>query len=80
MRDALGPETAGRGMSVPPPVLAVDDPRQPLIRRAVFGAVQAAAIFFVFTVTKEVKRVYNPRTMAQRPVRQSYRHDVLRAP
>ncbi len=46
-------------MSARPPVLVVDDPRRPLIRRAVFGALKAAAIFFVFTVTKEVKLVYD---------------------
>jgi hypothetical protein len=40
-------------------VLAVDDPRRPLIRRAVFGTMWAAAVFFVFTATKEVKPVYD---------------------
>ena len=39
-------------------MLAVDDPRRALIRRAVFGAIWAAAVFFVFTATKEVKTVY----------------------
>ncbi len=39
-------------------VLAVDDPRRPFIRRAVFGAIWAAAVFFVLTATKEVKAVY----------------------
>ncbi len=39
-------------------VLAVGDPRRPLIRRAVFGTIWAAAVFFVFTATKEVKTVY----------------------
>ena len=39
-------------------MLAVDDPRRPLIHRAVFGAIWAAAVFFVLTATKEVKAVY----------------------
>ncbi len=39
-------------------MLAVDDPRRPFIRRAVYGTIGAAAIFFVLTATKEVKAVY----------------------
>ena len=39
-------------------MLAVDDPRRPPIRRAVFGTIWAAAVFFVFAATKELKTVY----------------------
>lgn len=37
----------------------MDDPRRLLIRRAVFGTLWAAAVFFAFTATKEMKPVYN---------------------
>ena len=39
--------------------LPVNDSRRPQIRRAVFGTLWAAAIFFVFTATKMVKPIYN---------------------
>lgn len=39
-------------------VLPVDDPRRPLIRRAVFGTLWASAVFFVFTATKEIRPIY----------------------
>jgi hypothetical protein len=41
------------------PVLPVDDPVRPSIRRAVFSTLWAVAVFFVFTVTKEMKPIYN---------------------
>jgi hypothetical protein len=40
-------------------VVPVEDPRRPLIRRAVFGTLWASAVFFVFTATKEIKPIYN---------------------
>ena len=46
-------------MSAQPSVLPVDDARRPPIRRAVFGTVWAAGVFFVFTATKEVKPIYD---------------------
>ena len=45
-------------MSTQSYVLPVGDPRRPGIRRAVFGTVWAAAIFFVFTATKGIKPIY----------------------
>ncbi|MGA7835615.1 MAG: hypothetical protein WCA31_10465, partial [Acidimicrobiales bacterium] len=39
--------------------LPVNDSRRPQIRRAVFGTLWAAAIFFVFTAMKMVKPIYN---------------------
>src|ERR1039458_3285564 len=39
-------------------VLPVEDPRRPEIRRAVFGCVWAAAIFFIFTATRAVQPIY----------------------
>jgi hypothetical protein len=46
-------------MSVPSPyVMPVGDPKRPLIGRAAFGTLLASAIFFVFTVTKQIKPVY----------------------
>jgi hypothetical protein len=38
--------------------MPVGDPRRPLIGRAAFGTLLASAVFFVFTVTKQVKPVY----------------------
>jgi hypothetical protein len=38
--------------------LPVSDPRRSQIRRAVFGTLWAAAIFFVFTATKMIKPIY----------------------
>lgn len=46
-------------MSAQRSVVPVDDPRRPVIRRAVFGTLWAAAIFFVFTTTKEIKPIYS---------------------
>jgi hypothetical protein len=46
-------------MSFPSSLLLVDDPSRPLVRRAVFGALRAAAIFGLFTMTKEIKPIYN---------------------
>jgi hypothetical protein len=46
-------------MSAPLSVLPVDDPRRPFIRRAVFGTLWAAGVFFIFTSTKEVKPIYD---------------------
>ena len=49
-----------KSMSVQSPyLLPVGDPRRPLIRRAAFGTLLAAAVFFVFTVTKQIKPVNN---------------------
>jgi hypothetical protein len=39
--------------------LAVGDPRRPAIRRAVFGTLWSAAVFFLFTVpVKQIKPLY----------------------
>ncbi len=45
-------------MSAQRSVMPVDDPRRPVIRRAVFGTLWAAAVFLVFAATKEIKPVY----------------------
>ena len=46
-------------MSAGQSVVPVDDPGRPVIRRAVFGTLWAAVIFFVFTTTKEIKPIYS---------------------
>jgi hypothetical protein len=40
------------------PLMDIGDPRRPLIGRAVFGTLAAAAVFFVFTATKQIKPLY----------------------
>lgn len=41
-----------------PYVMPVGDPRRPLIGRVAVGTLVASAVFFVFTVTKQIKPVY----------------------
>lgn len=38
--------------------MAVGDPRRRLVGRAAFGTLLAAAVFLVFTGTKQIKAVY----------------------
>jgi hypothetical protein len=41
-----------------PYLMPVGDPRRLLLRRAAFGTLVAAAIFFAFTVSKQIKPIY----------------------